>query len=84
MYTHGHVSDAEVTRELEVRTGAEREGLAAILSLLAEVDARKLYAPLGYASTFAFCVERLRYDEGAAYKRIAVARAGRALSLIHI
>jgi hypothetical protein len=48
-----------------------------LLAHLAEVDARHLYAPAGYPSMHAFCVEHLRYSDDAAFKRIRAARASR-------
>jgi hypothetical protein len=47
------------------------------VELIAEVQRRRLYAPAGYPSMFAFCVEELHLSEDAAYKRIRVARAAR-------
>src|SRR5262249_27860289 len=38
---------------------------------------RRLYAPAGYPSMFAYCVGWLHLSEDAAYKRIRVARAAR-------
>ncbi len=48
-----------------------------LLAHLAEVDMRRLYAPAGYPSMHAFCVERLGFSDDAAYRRIRAARAAR-------
>jgi hypothetical protein len=50
---------------------------AAVLAHIAEVDARRLYAPVGYPSMHAYCVGELRLSEDAAFRRIRAARAGR-------
>ena len=55
--------------------GRERRLEVAILHGLIELDRRKLYLDWGYASLFAYCVERLGYCESAAGRRIAAARA---------
>src|SRR5439155_26062502 len=48
-----------------------------ILAHIAEVDARRLYAPAGYPSMHAYCVGELRLSEDAASKRIQAARIAR-------
>src|SRR5207247_7878427 len=55
----------------------ERIKMAAVLALLAEVDARRLYLPAGFPSMYAYCVGELHLSEDAAYKRIQAARAAR-------
>ncbi len=55
----------------------ERRATAELLADLAEVDARRLYAPAGYSSLYAWCVGELRLSENAAYKRIQAAKASR-------
>lgn len=55
----------------------DRQTTADLLAHLAEVDSRRLYAPAGHSSMFAYCVETLHFSEDAAYKRIQAARAAR-------
>jgi hypothetical protein len=76
-YSLTHVSDTILLRELAALVAQDRVTTAALLALIAEVDARKLYAPAGYASMHAYCVEELRLSEDAASKRIQAARAAR-------
>jgi 5-methylcytosine-specific restriction endonuclease McrA len=76
-YTLSQVSDTALLRDLAALVAKDRLTTARILAHIAEVDARRLYAPAGYRSMFAFCVEELRLSEDAAYKRIQAARAGR-------
>jgi 5-methylcytosine-specific restriction endonuclease McrA len=79
MHTQGlnHLSDTELLRDLRVLLSRERGITAAVLAHLAEVDARRLYAPAGYPSMFEYCVGELHLSEDAALKRIQAARAGR-------
>ncbi len=73
-YSLTHVPDSALLHDLRSLLARERATTAELLAQLAEVDARKLYAPAGYPSMFAYCVEELRLSEDVAYKRIQVAR----------
>jgi hypothetical protein len=53
-----------------------------LLSLLAELDLRKLYLALGYSSLFTYCTQVLHLSEPAAYSRITAARVARAYPTI--
>jgi 5-methylcytosine-specific restriction endonuclease McrA len=72
-----HLSDAELLRQLAALVAEDRANTAILLAHLAEVDARRLYAPAGYPSMHAFCVDHLRYSDDAAFRRIRAARAAR-------
>jgi hypothetical protein len=72
------VSDAELLRDLGALVVRDRSTTALVLAHIAEVDARKLWAPAGYSSMHAYCVEELHMSDDAAYKRIQAARAARA------
>ena len=63
----------------ELRTSVAQDGphTARQVELMAEVERRRLFAPAGYPSMFAFCIGELHLSEDAAYKRIRVARAAR-------
>jgi 5-methylcytosine-specific restriction endonuclease McrA len=76
-YTLAHLSDAALLRDLAALVAQDRMTTAILLAHIAEVDARRLYAPAGYPSMFAYCVEELRLSEDAAAKRIQAARAAR-------
>jgi hypothetical protein len=52
---------------------------AELLVYLGEIDERRLYLEWACSSSFVFCTRELGFSEGAAYNRIAVARAGRRL-----
>jgi hypothetical protein len=76
-YTLTHLSDAALLRGLTVRATRDRELTAMLLAYIAEADSRRAYVPEGCASMFAYCVDRLRFSEDSASKRIPAARAAR-------
>ncbi|HET9234460.1 MAG TPA: hypothetical protein VFP10_09995, partial [Candidatus Eisenbacteria bacterium] len=76
-YSLSHLSDAVLLRDLDTLIAQECVTIADVLAHIAEVDARKLYAPAGYRSMFAYCVAVLRFSEDAAGKRIHAARTAR-------
>ena len=76
-YSLTHVPDPVLLRELRSLLARERATTAELLAHLAEVDARRLYAPAGHPSMFAYCVGELHLSEDAAFKRIRAARVAR-------
>jgi len=76
-YTLVHLRDEVLLLNLAALLAQDRVTTATLLAHIAEVDARRLYAPAGYASMHAYCVEELRLSEDAAFKRIRAARAAR-------
>jgi hypothetical protein len=76
-YSLTHLSDAVLLRNLQLILTRDGELTAALLAHLAEVDARRLYAPAGFSSMFTFCLRELRFSEDAAWRRIQAARASR-------
>src|SRR5512144_2476222 len=76
-YLLSQVSDAVLLRDLAALVAKDRLTTATLLAHIAEVDSRRLYAPAGYPSMHAYCVEELRLSEDAAYRRIQAARACR-------
>jgi 5-methylcytosine-specific restriction endonuclease McrA len=81
-YSLTHLSDTVLIRDLHTLIVQERDTAAAVLAHLAEVDARKLFVPLGYSSMHGYCMEELRLSEDAAYKRIQAARAAREFPIL--
>ncbi len=76
------LSDRELL-EVAVRAAAhERHSAVALVELLAEIDARRLYLAQGCSSLFVYCTQVLRLSEGAAYHRIEAARVIRSFPLI--
>ena len=82
-YTLTHLTDSTLLRDLKTLVSQERGTTALLIAHLAEVDARRLYAPAGYPSLFEWCVAELRFSEDAAYKRIRVARMAREFPAIY-
>jgi 5-methylcytosine-specific restriction endonuclease McrA len=76
-YTLTHLRDDVLLRDLATLVAQDRITTATLLAHIAEADARRLFAPAGYSSMHAYCVEELRLSEDAAYKRIQAARAAR-------
>jgi hypothetical protein len=77
-----HLSDEALLRELARLVAHDRATTAALIAHLAEVDARRLYAPAGYPSMHAYCVGELHLSEDAAAKRIQAARAARRFPIL--
>ncbi len=70
-------TDQQLFSALRRSLDDERAKLVDFLVLLAEFDARRLFAPMGFSSLFRFCVEGLGLSSDQAYRRVAAARAGR-------
>ena len=68
------VSDDQLLRGLASLVAQDRTTTAHLLAHMAEVDARRLYAPAGYSSMHAYCVEKLWLSDDAAWKRLQVAK----------
>src|SRR5216684_8906754 len=76
-YSLSHVSDPKLLHDLTSADTQVRGSTAWLLAHIAEFDARRLYAPQGYPSTYAYCVEKLHMSEDEACRRIRAARAAR-------
>lgn len=68
------LSDRELLKNIGRLCDTERVTVLKILVYLLEIDRRRLYLPLGYASLFEFCLRRLGYSEPQAGRRVALAR----------
>ncbi len=71
------LSDRDLLDATAFAAGAERRTTVELLTLLAELDARRLYLGEGCSSLFTYCTQVLRLSEHAAYHRIEAARAAR-------
>ena len=76
-YWLGSLEDHELMQGLRSLVAGDRQTTAELLAHLAEVERRRLYAPAGYPSMFAYCVRAHGMSEDVAFKRIRVARAAR-------
>src|ERR1043166_8752539 len=81
-YRLDHLGDRELLATLATLVAQDRSTTAALLAHIAEVGARRLFAPAGYSSMLAYCVEKLHLSEDAASKRIQVARKARELPVL--
>jgi hypothetical protein len=68
--------------EVERAVSSERGATAHLLSLLIELDTRRLYLGEGFSSLFTYCTQALHLSEHAAYNRIEAARAARRCPII--
>jgi 5-methylcytosine-specific restriction endonuclease McrA len=71
------MSDDALLAALGDAVGRGRRADADVVAHIAAVDARRLYLGRGHSSMFGYATEVLRMSEGAAYTRIAAARAAR-------
>jgi HNH endonuclease len=79
---HRRLSDHELVAEVTRLAAAESKSTAALVSVLAEFDARRLYLGQGCWSMFTYCTQVLHLAEHAAYNRIEAARAARRFPII--
>lgn len=83
-YDLTHLRDDALLQGLDSLAAQDRATTARLLAHIAEVDARRLYAPAGYSSMHAYCVGKLRLSEDGAFKRILVARAARRFPELYV
>jgi len=76
-YKLDHLSDPELLHALTALVARERITTAELLAHIAEVDERRLYAPMGYASMHAYCIEELGLSADSAFRRVRAARTAR-------
>lgn len=76
------LSESALLNETKALVSEERNLTAKILEYLKEIDCRKSYIPLGYASLHAFCVGYLGYEDHQAFRRISACRLLRDLPQI--
>jgi hypothetical protein len=75
--TFSHLTDQAVLAEARRVVEHDRHATAQVITLLMELDARRLYLGEGYSSLFAYCTQALRLSEHATYGRIAAAQPAR-------
>lgn len=69
-----NLSDYDLTQRLEKLVRTERKITHVILLHINEVEARKLYAELGFDGMFSYLTKHLGYSESSAYRRLQSAR----------
>ncbi|MEO5618266.1 MAG: hypothetical protein ABIS67_10875 [Candidatus Eisenbacteria bacterium] len=72
-----HLSASVLISSVAAALSQERACTARLVSLLEEVERRRLFGPAGYPSMFRYCVGHFRMSEDSAFKRIQAARASR-------
>ncbi len=82
MQNVGGLSDEELLSGVQASLGEERRWVARVVSYLAEIDKRRLYAESACSSLFDFCQRRLGMSEGEAFRRMTAARIARRFPLI--
>ena len=70
-------SDENLLQETKTQVEKERAATLHLIECLAEVEARMLYAKLGFSSLWQFCIEYLKLSEGSAQRRIQAMRLSR-------
>ncbi len=68
------LKDNQLLENFSLVVKKEREAISVVVSHLAEIDRRRLYAREGFSSLFCYCVEKFNFSEEAAYLRIHAAR----------
>jgi hypothetical protein len=72
-----HLTSEELLSRTKTLVAEERRATLALIEHLQEIEARRLYAELGYASLWEFSTRYLGLSEGAAQRRIQAMRLGR-------
>jgi len=81
-FMHDKLSNDSLLIELHTAICATNRSEAALLSLMGEVDARKLFVGMAYPSLYSFCVEELHLSEAAARKRVTAAKCARTFPVL--
>src|SRR5262249_47135380 len=76
-YSLSHLSDQDLLRNLAALVARPRPTTAELVAHIAEVDARRLFVPKGFACMYDYCVQELHLSEDVAFVRIRVARVAR-------
>ena len=76
------LSDDALLEETLRLAARERRSTAQLIAAISEVDARRLWAPLGCSSTSDYCKRVLRLSEHATFDRINAARLARKFPVI--
>lgn len=69
-----HLTDSELIAQTEKVVKSERKLMHVVLCHIAEMEARKLYADLGFDSMYSYLTKKLGYCETSAYSRWQGAR----------
>lgn len=76
------LSDRDLLAATVRAAGLERRATVDLITLLSEVDARRLYLAEGCSSLFTYCTQVLHLSEHAAYHRIEATRTAREFPVV--
>lgn len=72
-----HLADEALIHDLKTLVANDLATTAAIVARVSEVDARRLFRPIGYPSMFQYSIQELGMSEDVAWKRVTAARLAR-------
>lgn len=81
-YSRSHLSDSALDRNVAIHLASKQQATAELIADLAEIDARRRYAALGYPSMMAYCTGHLNLSEDSAAKHIHVSRVAQRVPAI--
>jgi hypothetical protein len=73
------LSDQQLLAKTDKLVSEERQITLEVLQHLREVEVRRLYVDLEFDSMYKYCIQRLKYSEGEAQRRLTAARLLREL-----
>ena len=76
------LSDKQLIEGIKTLVSNDCKSLAELLSLLTEMEDRKLYAQLSYTSLFDYMIKALHFSEGATYKRLQAVKTARKYPIV--
>lgn len=68
------LSDQELLQQTDLLTQEYRQSTLLLLRHLREVEVRRLFVDLGFSSMHKYCIQRLKFSEGEAQRRLSSAR----------
>jgi len=71
------LSDSDLWDQTKQKAKEERKLTLEVITLLREVESRRLFAKRGFSSLFEYCTQELGYAESEAYRRISAMRLTR-------
>jgi len=73
------MNDQQLLASTDKLVGEERRITLEVLQHLREIEVRRLFVELGFDSMYKYCIQRLKYSEGEAQRRLSAARLLREL-----
>jgi trehalose-6-phosphate synthase len=73
------MNDQQLLASTDKLAAEERRITLEVLQHLREIEVRRLFVDLGFDSMYKYCIQRLKYSEGEAQRRLSSARLLREL-----